>query len=109
MDEITRVGVDLAKRAIQVHAVDVTGRVIAAKQLQRESFTAWCAQLPPGWSAGDKTGTGDRGANNDLAIFWPPAGAPILVACYLTDSQQPAGVLNAAHAHIGAVVANALA
>jgi beta-lactamase class A len=67
------------------------------------------AQLPPGWSAGDKTGTGDRGANNDLAIFWPPAGAPLLLACYLTDSQQPTAVLNAAHARSGAVVANALA
>jgi len=48
MGEITRVGVDLAKRVIQVHAVDATGRVIAAKQLQRDGFTAWCAQLPPG-------------------------------------------------------------
>lgn len=67
------------------------------------------AQLPSGWSAGDKTGTGDRGANNDLAIFWPPAGSPLLVACYLTGSQQPAAELNAAHARIGAIVANALA
>ena len=66
------------------------------------------AQLPQGWSAGDKTGSGDRGANNDLAIFWPPAGAPLLLACYLTDSRQPTAVLNAAHARIGAVVANAL-
>ena len=33
MGEITRVGVDLAKRVIQVHAVDATGRVIVAKQL----------------------------------------------------------------------------
>jgi transposase len=28
--------------------VNATGRVIAAKQLQRDGFTAWCAQLPPG-------------------------------------------------------------
>ena len=48
MGEITRVGVDLAKRVIQVHAVDATGRVVVAKQLQRDGFTAWCAQLPPG-------------------------------------------------------------
>jgi len=48
MGEITRVGVDLAKRVIQVHAVDATGGVIVAKQLQRVAFTAWCAQLPPG-------------------------------------------------------------
>lgn len=41
------------------------------------------ARLPAGWKAGDKTGTGDRGAVNDLAILWPPARPPILVACYL--------------------------
>jgi transposase len=28
--------------------VDATGRVIVAKQLQRDGFTAWCVQLPPG-------------------------------------------------------------
>jgi hypothetical protein len=43
MGEITRVGVDLAKRVIQVHAVDAAGRVIVAKQLQRDGFIAWCA------------------------------------------------------------------
>jgi transposase len=37
-----------ANRVIQVHAVDATGRVIVAKQLQRDGFTAWCVQLPPG-------------------------------------------------------------
>jgi beta-lactamase class A len=67
------------------------------------------AQLPSGWSAGDKTGTGERGANNDLAIFWPPGAAPLLIACYLSGSQQPAAELNAAHARIGALVAHALA
>jgi len=46
--EIVRVGVDLAKRVIQVHAVDGVGRLVAAKALQREKFSAWCAQLPPG-------------------------------------------------------------
>ncbi len=36
MNEITRVGVDLAKRVIQVHAVDACGRVVvAAKHAQR--------------------------------------------------------------------------
>jgi transposase len=48
MSEITRVGVDLAKRVIQVHAVDAAGRVVAAKAISRERFTAWCAQLPAG-------------------------------------------------------------
>lgn len=43
-----RVGVDLAKRVIQVHAVDATGRVVTARALPRDKFVAWCAQLPRG-------------------------------------------------------------
>ncbi len=46
--QIVRVGVDLAKRVIQVHAVDAAGRVVSAKALTREKFLAWCAHLPPG-------------------------------------------------------------
>ena len=46
--EVVRVGVDLAKRVIQVHAVDASGRVVTAKPLSREKFMPWCAQLPPG-------------------------------------------------------------
>lgn len=47
MSEIARVGVDLAKRVVQVHAVDESGHVIVSKALQRGRFMAWCAQLPP--------------------------------------------------------------
>lgn len=47
--EIVRVGVDLAKHVIQVHAVDQAGRTVAVKPLAREKFLAWCTlQLPPG-------------------------------------------------------------
>ncbi len=45
---IVRVGVDLAKRVIQVHAVDSAGRIVTARALTREKFLSWCAQLPPG-------------------------------------------------------------
>jgi hypothetical protein len=45
---ITRVGVDLAKNVIQVHAVDKAGRVVVAKALKRAAFMAWCSQLPAG-------------------------------------------------------------
>jgi len=48
MAEITRVGVDLAKRLIQVHGVDATERVVAARGMSCEKFAAWCAQLPAG-------------------------------------------------------------
>jgi transposase len=46
--EAVRVGVDLAKRVIQVHAVDAGGKVRTTRAIRREQFIEWCAQLPPG-------------------------------------------------------------
>lgn len=48
MEKITRVGVDLAKQQIQVHAVDGSERLVQARPLRRDKFAAWCAQLPAG-------------------------------------------------------------
>ena len=45
---IARVGVDLAKLLIQVHAVDAAGRRVVARALKRDQFIAWCMQLPAG-------------------------------------------------------------
>ena len=38
------------------------------------------AAVPAGWSVGDKTGNGDYGTRNDIAVLWPPQGAPIVIA-----------------------------
>jgi beta-lactamase class A len=35
---------------------------------------------------GDKTGGGNNGTANDIAVAWPPGRAPILVAVYFTGS-----------------------
>jgi beta-lactamase class A len=95
----------------------LTGNALSAAS--RERLLQWMkncqtgrerlrAQLPAGWEAGDKTGTGARGAVNDLAILWPPKRAPILIACYLTGSERPTESLNGVHARIGALVARTL-
>lgn len=63
------------------------------------------AGLPPSWAAGDKTGTGERGAVNDVAITWPPGRAPILVAAYLGDGPSGLATLCQAHADIGRLAA----
>jgi transposase len=42
------VGVDLAKRVIQVHAVDAAGKLVTGRALARDRFIGWCAQLPAG-------------------------------------------------------------
>lgn len=39
------------------------------------------AAVPSGWKVGDKTGNGDYGTRNDMAVLWPPhRGAPIVIA-----------------------------
>ena len=45
---IARVGADLAKRVIQVHAVEGAGQVVCRRALPREKFLGWCARLPAG-------------------------------------------------------------
>jgi beta-lactamase class A len=57
--------------------------------------------VPPDWQAGDKTGTGARGTTNDVAVFWPPKGAPIVVAAYLTETDAAPERRNAALAEVG--------
>jgi beta-lactamase class A len=63
------------------------------------------AGLPADWTVGHKTGTGMRGALNDVAIAVPPGRAPILIASYLSDSSAPLEKLTAAHQAIGQIVA----
>ena len=46
--QAVRVGVDLAKRVIQVHAVDAGGRVVASRALARDKFIEWCVMQPAG-------------------------------------------------------------
>lgn len=46
------------------------------------------AGLPPAWTVADKTGGGDYGTNNDVAIIWPP-GRPPLVMSVLTTKPAP--------------------
>ena len=38
MTEITRVGADLAKHVIQVHAVDASGKLVTNRALARDKF-----------------------------------------------------------------------
>lgn len=62
------------------------------------------AKLPQDWGVGDKTGTGDHGTANDIAILWPPGRGPVLVAVYLTGTNGDAARCNTAIAEVGALV-----
>lgn len=48
------------------------------------------AAMPAGWQIGDKTGSGDYGTTNDIAVLWPPVGAPIVIAIYFTQATPDA-------------------
>ena len=48
------------------------------------------AGVPAGWTVADKTGAGNYGTRNDLAVAWPPSGAPVILAVMSTKDVQDA-------------------
>lgn len=63
------------------------------------------AGFPADWRAGDKTGTGQRGMTNDIAVAWPAKGGPLLVTVYYRDSTIPADQRDAVIAEVGRIAA----
>ena len=70
----------------------------ALSRASRGKLTAWLiacntaasripAGLPKSWKSGNKTGTGDNGATNNVAIVWPPGRKPLLLSVYFTESK----------------------
>ena len=47
LSTVTRVGLDLAKRVFQVHAVDARGEIVVARKLTRSRLIPFFAELPP--------------------------------------------------------------
>ncbi|NHB98799.1 class A beta-lactamase [Photorhabdus stackebrandtii] len=78
----------------------VLGETLA--EPQREQLVVWLkgnttgnasirAGAPTGWVVGDKTGSGDYGTRNDVAVLWPPEGvSPVVLAIYFTQHQKDA-------------------
>jgi beta-lactamase class A len=67
------------------------------------------AGLPRSWNPGDKTGTGENGAFNDLLVAYPPRRRPVFAAVYMSESKLGAKELAAAHAEIGTLIAKVFA
>jgi beta-lactamase class A len=63
------------------------------------------AGMPKDWRVGDKTGSGEHGTSNDVAVIWPARRAPLIVTCYLTETALPDDRRNAIHAAVGRAVA----
>jgi beta-lactamase class A len=88
--------------------------VDALSASSREQLIAWMvdcktgdkrlrAGVPPGWRVGDKTGTGEHNATNDVAIIWPPNRAPVLVTAYYVDANASGDDRSAVIAEIGRI------
>lgn len=84
------------------NALSPSSRSQLARWLEATETNGEClrANLPAGWRMGSKTGGGGRGSTNDVGIFWPPGRPPIPVAVYLTESEAPQAVRNAAVAQV---------
>jgi beta-lactamase class A len=60
------------KRVLLTGWLEHTATGVGAERIQ--------AGLPKGWRLAHKTGTGDYGRANDVAIAWPPDSAPLVLA-----------------------------
>jgi beta-lactamase class A len=79
------------------NALDPAGRDLLTDWLvaNQTGGTRIRAGLPAGWRVGDKTGSGDRGEVNDVAVVWPPTRAPLIIAVYTVPGDPKAGPNNA--------------
>jgi beta-lactamase class A len=105
-----RAMVDSMQQVLTGPALSASSRALLIDWLikSRTGLKRIRAGLPATWKAGDKTGTGENGALNDLAIAWAPQRKPVLIAIYLSESSAPSENLNAAHAEIAGLIAREL-
>ncbi|HEV7576507.1 MAG TPA: hypothetical protein VGO85_10720 [Caldimonas sp.] len=101
--EVVRVGVDLAKRVLQAHAVDGGGRGVTRRALRRDTFLAWCAQLPPGCIAAMEISSSAHHWARKLAAT---GLKPLLMSAQLVKPYRSEGAFgkNDANAAAGMVV-----
>jgi beta-lactamase class A len=102
--------------------VDLMRKLLVGSALSAASqkqLTAWMehsttggrrlrAGFPKDWRAGDKTGTGERGAMGDVGVFWPPGKPPILIAAYVMEGNTSRDVREQAIANVGRLAAQLL-
>ncbi|WP_280407897.1 class A beta-lactamase [Nocardia brasiliensis] len=67
------------------------------------------AGVPQGWKVADKTGTGEYGTLNDIAIVWPPDRAPLVLSLMSSKASADAEYDQALLAEAAAYVASTLA
>jgi beta-lactamase class A len=91
----------------------------ALSAASREQLASWMvncqtgakrlrAGLPADWKVGDKTGNNGKDASGDIAVVWPKADAPILIAAYTQGGAPKPAQIETAFGAIGRMVAERL-
>lgn len=86
---------DTTTPAAMTHTVNTLVLGDALAPPQRAQLQTWLrgnttgnqrirAGVPANWLVGDKTGTGDRGTANDVAVLWRPSHEPIVLTVFHT-------------------------
>ncbi len=100
-------GTDL-HRLVLGDALPAGKRAVLRDLLERNATSAGTrrirAGVPRGWTVADKTGTGDYGTADDIAIVWPPGAAPLVVAIMSSRTTADAGYDDALIARAAAFV-----
>lgn len=92
---------DTATPAAMARSLQALTCGAALPPTQREQLNQWLrgnttgakrirAAVPGSWAVGDKTGSGDYGTTNDLAVLWPPQRQPLILAIYYTQDAPKA-------------------
>jgi transposase len=98
---VTRVGIDLAKRVFQVHAVDAGGEVVVARKLTRGRLVAFFSELPPCVVAMEACASAHHWGRQLLALGFevrliPPAHVKPYVRRNKNDAADAAAICEAA-------------
>ncbi len=98
--QITTVGLDLAKRVFQVHAVDAAGQVVVRKALRRAQVLPFFAKLPPCLVGMEACGTSHHWARELIGLghevrLMPPAYVKPYVKRGKTDAADAEAICEA--------------
>jgi len=100
MEQITTIGLDLAKNVFQVHGVDAAGRVVVRKALRRAEVLRFFEQLPPCLVGMEACGTAHHWARELTKLghtvrLMPPAYVKAYVKRGKTDAADAEAIAEA--------------
>jgi transposase len=101
LSSVTRVGLDIGKRAFQIHAVDAQGAVLAARALRRSQVLSFFEQLPRCLIGMEACGSAHHWARALIALghevrLMPPAYVKPYVRRSKNDAVDAAAICEAA-------------